>query len=152
MPRKRPKIQIGKPFSEGDRVILVCGQHLEYVSEDHVSNVDPDGTFRLRNAKGKFDAIGLRIGQNSSDFVEHWSDGRFEVLSLRAWQARLGISGPEAARQTRTPLDTYNSYIQGKRRIPDNFALLCWYRETFGPADFEQKADVLKRFSRSFFR
>jgi hypothetical protein len=54
---------------------------------------------------------------------------------IRSWQARLGISPPEAARQTQTPLETYRSYIYGKRRIPDNFALLCWYVEEFGPVD-----------------
>lgn len=61
---------------------------------------------------------------------------------LRAWQARLGISQPEAARQTRTPLDTYHSYVQGKRRIPDNFALLCWYREKFGSSPLLRSVTV----------
>jgi hypothetical protein len=54
---------------------------------------------------------------------------------LRSWEARLGIMPSEAARWTKTPLETYRSYLYGKRRIPDNFALLCWYVEKFGPAD-----------------
>lgn len=140
---RRPQteaIQIkGEPFRKGDRVILACGEHLENVSEDRVSTVNLDGSFTLQNGKGKFDAVGLKIDKNSSEFVEYWTNDRFEMLSLNAWQHRLGLTAAEAARQTRTPLETYRSYIYGKRRIPDNFALLCWYRERFGPVDFEQE-------------
>lgn len=51
---------------------------------------------------------------------------------LKDWQARLGLSQVEAARQTATPLPTYRHWLRGARRIPDNYGLLCRYLETFG--------------------
>ena len=51
---------------------------------------------------------------------------------LKQWQVRLGLSQIEAAKQTNTPVSTYRHYLIGIRRIPDNFKLLCRYRERFG--------------------
>lgn len=63
------------------------------------------------------------------------TDGKakqWQPEELKQWQARLGLSQAEAARQTNTPVSTYRHYLIGIRRIPGNFALLCRYRERFG--------------------
>lgn len=51
---------------------------------------------------------------------------------LEAWQKRLGYSQVEAARRLATPVPTYRHWLGGRRRIPDNVALLCRYIEKFG--------------------
>jgi hypothetical protein len=54
-------------------------------------------------------------------------------LELQAWQDRLGLTQVEAAAELKMSPQGYRHLLAGRRQISGQIALLCWYRETYGP-------------------
>lgn len=69
------------------------------------------------------------------------SDGpdHFGPNELQAWQDRVFGSGygsqVKAAAALHAPNDTYRNWLTGRRKIPNQVALLCRYVEQFGLLD-----------------
>jgi hypothetical protein len=52
---------------------------------------------------------------------------------LQAWQDRLGLTQVEAAAELKMSPQGYRHLLAGRRRVSEQIALLCWYRESYGP-------------------